>query len=508
MSLNWIVNFIKKGALKKVIVIGSGFAGLSAACFLAQKGLKVTVLEKNEQAGGRARLLREQGFSFDMGPSWYWMPDVFERFFGRFGHRVSDYYQLIRLDPSYQVMWSDEVVPIPASFDALQALFEHYEPGAGQRLAAFMEEAAFKYDTAMNRLVYQPGLSVGEYLHGNVLRSFFRMDLLRSMHRHLRRYFRHPRLLQLTEFPVLFLGALPQNTPALYSLMNYADMKLGTWYPMGGMHRIVEGMQQLAESLGVSFRFGEPAVRLLHRGRTLHAVETTAAAYEAAAVVAACDYHHTESVLLQPELRNYDERYWQSRRLAPSCLLYYLGFSKKINGLQHHNLFFDAPFEAHADALYTRPRWPEDPLMYVCVPSKTDPGVAPQGAENVFVLIPVAPGLEDTEALRAQYLDRALKKLEHRSGQALRAHLVYSRSYAGSNFMEDYNAFKGNAYGLSNTLRQTAFLKPSLRNKKLDNLFYTGQLTVPGPGVPPALISGEIAAMQVLRRLQPSLSTV
>lgn len=487
--------------MKKTIVIGSGFAGLSAACYLAKAGMDVTVIEKNESAGGRARVFKKDGFVFDMGPSWYWMPDVFERFFADFGKKPEDYYQLKRLDPSYQVFWEDETMPIPANYDELKALFERTETGAGKKLDAFLTEAAYKYDAGINKLVYKPGLSLMEFAEWNVIKSFFRIDLLQSMHRHVRQFFRHPKLIQLTEFPILFLGALPANTPALYSLMNYADMKLGTWYPMGGMGQIVKAMYELAISMGVKFRFNEPVNEILTIADEVYQVQTAKSAYATDAVIAACDYHHAEKELLDEAYRNYNDAYWDSRNMAPSSLIYYLGINKQVEGLLHHNLFFDAPFDVHADALYKDIKWPEKPLMYVCCPSKTDTAVAPAGCENLFVLIPVAPGLEDNDGLREKYFDIVIDRLEKRLKQNIREAIVYKRSYAHRDFVSDYNAFKGNAYGLANTLNQTAILKPSVKNKKLHNLFYTGQLTVPGPGVPPSLISGKIVAAQAQKLL-------
>lgn len=486
--------------MKTAIVIGSGFAGLSAACCLAAAGIRVQVVEQADTAGGRARAFSAKGFTWDMGPSWYWMPDVFERFFARFGKKPSDYYELLRLDPSYHVVWEDETVAIPADMAALKALFEKYEAGSGGRLESFLADAGKKYATAMSTLVYKPGLSLSEFMRGDVLRALLGMNLLQSVQSHARRYFRHPKLLQLVAFPVLFLGALPRNTPALYTLMNYADMALGTWYPMGGMVRIAEGMKTLAESLGAAFHFGEAVEEFILASDKVQGVKTATGYYEADTVIAACDYHHTES-LLPPAFRNYAEHYWETRDMAPSSLLYYIGVNKKLPELQHHNLFFDTPFDAHAAALYAQPQWPEQPLMYVCTPSRTDASVAPEGCENLFVLIPVAPGLQDDQAIRERYFNIVLKRLEARLGAALREHVVYMRSYAGSDFIRDYNAYKGNAYGLANTLRQTAVLKPSIRNKKLRNLFYAGQLTVPGPGVPPAIISGQIAAEEALRIL-------
>lgn len=482
----------------KVIVIGSGFAGLSAACFLAQNGAEVVIIEKNEQAGGRARAFTEQGFTFDMGPSWYWMPDVFERFFSSFGHTTADFYQLVQLDPSYQVIWTDSTENIPAGYQELRQLFERIEPGAAHKLDLFMKEAAFKYNTSMQKLVYKPGLSVREFATWDVAKSLFKIDLFGSIHHHVRKYFSNPKLLQLAEFPILFLGALPQNTPALYSLMNYADMRLGTWYPVGGMVQIVLAMKQLAERLGVVFRFGENVNLIETAEKEITKVVTDKGNYNADAVIAACDYHHAEQ-LLPENKRNYNERYWNSRSMAPSCLLYYIGLNRKIDGLQHHNLFFDAPFMQHAGELYTNPKWPTEPLMYVCCTSKTDETVAPAGQEQLFVLIPVAPGMEDTPAIRDYYYDVVMKRLEQKLGASIKDLVIYKRSYAHNDFVKDYNAYKGNAYGLANTLQQTAIMKPSIRNHKLKNMFYTGQLTVPGPGVPPAIISGEIVANQVLK---------
>ena len=491
--------------MKHVIIIGSGFAGMSAACFLAKAGVHVTVLEKQDTPGGRGRAFAVEGFTFDMGPSWYWMPDVFEHFFSQFGKTAQDYYDLQRLDPSYRVVWGDETKDIPADMDRLKALFESYEKGAGLRLTQFLQEAGYKYHAAMEQLVYKPGLSIFEFARWDVLKAAMRLDLLESIHTHVRRFFKHPKLLQLAEFPILFLGALPQNTPALYSLMNYADMQLGTWYPMGGMAKIGEAMHSLAASLGVEFLFGKDVTKIEATNSKATGVIADGEFYAADAVIAACDYHHADQHLLDKPYRNYSTSYWESRKMAPSCLLYYIGLNKRVDNLQHHNLFFDAPFEAHADALYKDPQYPQEPLMYICCPSKTDASVAPEGCENIFILIPVAPGMKEDEAIREHYFNIAINRIEQRTGQSIREAIIYKRSYAGADFMEDYNAFKGNAYGLSNTLSQTAVLKPSIRNKKLNTLYYTGQLTVPGPGVPPALISGEIVAAQLLSKM-PSTS--
>ncbi len=490
---------------KRVIVIGAGFAGLSAACNLAADGFEVTVLEKNGGPGGRARQFSAQGFVFDMGPSWYWMPDVFEQFFERFGKKVSDYYDLVRLDPSYVVHFGPgERMEVPAGLDALEAMFEHYEPGSSRPLRRFLAEAEYKYRVGMKEFVHKPSHNALEFADWRIAASLYRLQMFTSMARHVRRLFTNEKLLQLLEFPVLFLGATPEKTPALYSLMNYADMALGTWYPMGGMYKIVEAMVALAHELGVKIELNREVRSILTTdGRASSVITTEGQVYPSDIVVGAADYHHIDSKLLDAGGRNYSGAYWQSRTLAPSCLLYFLGVNKRLQGLRHHNLFFDEDFGQHAREIYETPRWPEKPLFYVSAPSQTDPSVAPEGQENLFILIPVAPGLEDTPTIREHYYNLVMQRLARLTGQRIGEAVVYRRTYAHANFVADYHAFKGNAYGLANTLRQTAFLKPKLRNRHISNLFYAGQLTVPGPGVPPSLISGQVVAREVRKIFNP-----
>lgn len=484
--------------MRKAIVIGSGFSGMAAASFLAKDGWHVTVLEKHNQPGGRARKLEAEGFTFDMGPSWYWMPDVFERYFNQFGKKVSDFYQLERLDPSYRVYYKDTLLDIPADFNALKNLFENVEPGSGVQLEKFMEEAAYKYKVGIEKLVFKPGQSVTEFLDPDLLSGIFKLDVFTSISNHVKKHFKNPLLRELMEFPVLFLGALPQKTPALYSLMNYADIKLGTWYPVGGMYQIVLGMYRLAVELGVQFQFNSPVTELLVKNNQITGVKTDNEILTADVVVSGADYHHTEMDLLPQGNRSYTEHYWQDRVMAPSCLLYYVGLNKKLHDITHHTLFFDTNFARHGHEIYTDPKWPSDPLFYVSATTATDSSGAPAGHENLFFLIPVAAGLkQDTDEVRNDYFNKIVARYEQRIGQQISNHIIYKKSYSVSDFRRDYHAFKGNAYGLANTLLQTAILKPSCKSKKIRNLYFTGQLTVPGPGVPPSLISGEVVAKEV-----------
>ncbi len=490
------------GGQKKVVIIGAGFAGLAAACCLAKEGMEVVVLEKNSSTGGRARHFSENGFMFDMGPSWYWMPDVFDNFFALFNKKTSDFYELKRLDPGYTIHFGNQdTMQVPDKETDIYALFESLEKGAAAKLKKFMESAEIKYKISMEDLVFKPSISITEFFQLKVFKSLFSLNLFESFSKYVRRYFKHPQLIQLLEFPILFLGAKPENTPALYSMMNYAGLFTGTYYPMGGMCKIPEAIEKLAVSLGVTIITDAPATKIEVIKDKAKGVWVGDTFHRAHVVISAADYEFTESKLLEPEYRNYTDTYWNTRVMAPSALIYYLGIDKKINTLQHHTLFFDADFKVHAHEIYADPKWPANPLFYVCAPSVTDPAVAPAGKENLFILVPIASGMQDSDAERENHYEKIMDRLEKFTNTEIKNHVIYKRSYCLNDFKSDYNAFKGNAYGLANTLKQTAILKPGIKNKKVSNLFYTGQLTVPGPGVPPSLISAQIVSKQVANLL-------
>lgn len=478
--------------IKKIAIIGSGFSSLAASCYLAQSGYDVTVYEKNSTIGGRARQLKMEGFTFDMGPSWYWMPDVFDRFFADFNKKTSDYYELIKLSPAYRVYYGiDDFITIADNLTDIIFAFEAIEKGSGTILNDFMAEAKSNYEIAIKDLVYRPGVSPLELITVKTAKKVG--QFFSNISKDVRKKFKNERLIQILEFPVLFLGAKPSDTPSFYSFMNYADFGLGTWHPKTGMFDVVRAMESLALELGVKFKTNSNIEKIIVNNKTAKGLLVNGETIASDLILSGADYHHTET-LLDQEHRAYSEKYWESRVFAPSSLLFYVGFNKKIENISHHALFFDVDFYQHAKDIYDEPQWPKEPLFYANFPSVTDKTAAPEGMESGFFLVPLAPGINDTEALREEYFDKIMDRFETLTKQSVKNNIIFKQSFCKNDFVSEYNSYKGNAYGMANTLLQTAFLRPKLKSKKVKNLYFTGQLTVPGPGVPPALISGKLVS--------------
>jgi len=480
---------------KNIIIIGSGFSSMSAACYLAKAGHTVQILEKNSTPGGRARQFKKDGFTFDIGPSWYWMPDVFEKFFGDFDRKVSDYYTLEKLDPGYEVYFDQmESIKIGDTLEKIYAAFEAEETGSAVKLKKFIKKAEDNYNIAIKDLVYRPGISPLELVTPETVKKvgYF----LSTIKKEVTKEFKNERLAQILQFPVLFLGAKPSNTPAFYNFMNFADFGLGTWHPEKGMYSVVEGMVKMAEELGVKFNTSQNVETICVENGKATGVIANGVQIDADVVVSGADYNHSES-LLKPKERGYTDAYWDKKVFAPSSLLFFIGLDKKVKNVSHHTLFFDVDFDAHARSIYDTPEWPKDPLFYGNFPSITDSSMAPEGKEACFLLIPIGPGIEDTEEMRDKYFNMVIERLEHLTKQSIKDAILFKESFCVNDFVSEYNSYKGNAYGMANTLLQTAFLRPKLKSKKVENLFFTGQLTVPGPGVPPALISGKLVASLV-----------
>lgn len=484
---------------KSISIIGSGFSAMAAACYLAKSGHVVTVYEKNASIGGRARQLKAEGFTFDMGPSWYWMPDVFERFFADFGKKTTDYYELIKLSPAYRVYYGvDDFIAIADNLPQIIDDFEAIEKGSGRVLKEFINEAKNNYDIAIKELVYRPGVSPLELVTVETTKKIG--QFFSNISRDIRKKFKNERLIHILEFPVLFLGAKPSDTPSFYNFMNYADFGLGTWHPKTGMFDVVRAMESLARELGVTFVTNANIEKINVKNKTAHSIKVNGETILSNIILSGADYHHTET-LLDKEHRAYSEKYWDSRVFAPSSLLFYVGFNKRIKNISHHALFFDVDFEQHARDIYDEPKWPSAPLFYANFPSLTDKTAAPEGMESGFFLVPLAPGIEDTEALRNEYFDKIIERFEILTQQKIKKNIIFKQSFCKNDFVSEYNSYKGNAYGMANTLLQTAFLRPKLKSSKVKNLYFTGQLTVPGPGVPPALISGKLVSELIDKQL-------
>ena len=483
---------------KNIYIIGSGFSALSASCYLAKQGYNVTVLEKNDTLGGRARQYKKDGFTFDIGPSWYWMPDVFERFFADFGKKPSDYYTLDKLNPGYEVYFGKKSsLKISENLEDIYRMFEEEEKGSAKHLKTFIDSAKSNYDTAIKDLVYKPGVSPLELINTTTIARV--SQFFSTIRKQVRKNIKNPKLIKILEFPVLFLGAKPTNTPAFYNFMNYADFGLGTWHPRGGMYAVIEGMVSLATSLGVHFKTNSNVQKIItDTSKNVVGLLVNGEEIKTSLVLSGADYHHTET-LLDKDVRQYSENYWDKKIFAPSSLLFYVGFDKKIENVSHHTLFFDTDFDAHAREIYDNPKWPTDPLFYANFTSLTDETSAPEGKEAGFFLIPLAPGIKDTLELREEYFDKIMDRFEKLTNQKVKEHVLFKKSFCVNDFKEEYNSYKGNAYGMANTLFQTAFLRPKIKSGKVKNLYFTGQLTVPGPGVPPALISGKIASELIIK---------
>ena len=486
--------------MKKIAIIGGGISGLSAACYLAKEGHSVTVYEKNKTIGGRARVLEKDGFVFDIGPTFYWMPDIFEKFFNDFNKKASDFYNLVRLNPGYEIYYSpNNSIKISKYLEEIYEAFEKREPGSSKFLKKLLKQAEYNYRVAIDKVMERPGKSPLELVMPETVANV--TEFMRSISASVRANIKNEELRQVLEFPVLFLGAKPSSTPLFYSFMNYADMVLGTWYIMGGFYKLIEAMESIAVEYGAKIVTEAHVDKIKveeHNSKATGIVYTDTKTGETKEekvdfVIASADYHFAET-LLDKKHRNYSEEYWQKRVFAPSALLFYVGFDSKLKNISHHTLFFDSDFTYHAKTIYDKPDWPEKPLFYGSFPSITDPTSAPEGKECGIFLIPIASGLKEDDSLRQSYFTQIVNRMENLTGQKIYEKILFVESFSVNDFVTDYHAYKGNAYGLSNILTQTAFLKPKVENKHVGNLLYAGQLTIPGPGVPPAIISGKIAS--------------
>jgi phytoene desaturase len=485
---------------RHAVVIGAGFAGLSTALLLLHEGYKVTVLEKNEAPGGRARLWEDRGYQFDMGPSWYLMPEVFEQFLASVGSSLPEAYRLTKLKTHYQVFFEGlEPVTITEDLDRTKALFESWEAGGAERLTRYMAEAQEKYDTAMDGFLYREYRTIFDFFNKKILTRGLGMGLFQSLDKFVRKFFSDRRARQILEYAMVFLGTSPKDAPALYSIMSHVDLKLGVYFPEGGMNGVARALAKLVAQRGGTILCDHEVRRLeVHEGRVTGIV-TNRGNFEAAVVVNTADYAWAETTLLEPKWQSIPKKVWEKKTFAPSMFLVFLGVHKTIPNLEHHNLYFSADWDRHFDAIFERPAWPENPCFYLSAITKTDPSMAPPGCENLFLLVPIAPGIEDTDAIRSRYLETVLDHVETVTGTPLRDAIDTLRVYGPRDFESDYHAWGGTALGLAHTLFQTAIFRPAHRSPRVKNLWYSGQYTHPGVGVPMTLISSRVVVGEIVK---------
>ena len=498
---------MNSGQGERIAVVGAGIGGMAAAARLAKDGFRVTVVERNDQAGGRARIWKKDGYVFDMGPSWYLMPEVFERFFAQFGKKASDFYELVKLDPSYRVFFGKgEAHDVPPDRARTAALFDRLEPGGGAKLSRYLDEAAYKYKVAVGEFLYRDYRSLFEFLNWRMMTEGLKLNVLGRLDAAVRRRFSDRRARQILEYAMVFLGTSPNDAPAMYALMSHVDLTQGVFYPRGGLSAVAQGLRQLAEEQGVQFMLSTEVTKIAtENGRAVRVdargADGAAVSLPCDAVLANADYAHVETELLDAAARTYPRRYWDKRVVAPSMFLLYLGVKKRLEKLVHHNLYFQENWDVHFDTIFKTPSWPENPCFYVSCITKTDPDMAPPGCENVFVLVPTAAGLDDTDAVRAAYAEKVIRHVETVTGEEIAPHIETQRIFSQRDFAGDYHAWKGTALGISHTLFQTAVFRPAMRSKKVSNLYFAGQYTHPGIGVPMVMIAAEVSAGNVRRDL-------
>lgn len=482
-----------------IIIIGAGYGGLSLAALLGKNGFNVTVLEKNEDIGGRARTFSQNGFRYDMGPSWYLMPDVFEKYFSNFEKKSEDFFKLKKLDPAYRVFYEDdEIVDVPASKEGMYELFESIEEGSSEKLKKYLEQAKYKYDTAMDKFLYKSYDSLFDFFTPSLMLAGIKLDIFNSLDSHTRKYFKSEKLRKILEYSMVFLGGSPKNTPALYSLMSHVDLEMGVYYPEHGMYDLVKAFETLCLENNVKIIRGEEAKKIVVEDRKAkHVLTKDGNRYDADIIIANADYEHVETKLIEDKYRSYNERYWKKKVMAPSALIFYLGVNKKLDKLKHHNLFLAEDWDKHFDSIFKTKEWPNNPSYYVNCTSKTD-NTAPKGSECLFFLVPVAADLKDDKKTRDKMFDKIIENFEEQIGEKIKDNIIEKRIYAHKDFMNDYNAYKGTALGMAHTLFQTAVFRPTMKSKKIKNLFYSGHYTHPGIGVPMVVIASEILAKKIV----------
>lgn len=528
-----------------VAVIGAGLAGLATAALLAKNGLTVDLFEKNEDLGGRCGLWERDGYLFDTGPSWYLMPEVFDKFFHDVGTSTGEQLDLTTLTPGYRVFAENHPVPVDVTSGHAEELFDSLEAGGGKKLRTYLDSASRTYKLALDHFLYTDFRAIGPFLDKKIVSRVGELPTLlgTSLNSFVTKRFSHPVLRQILGYHAVFLGTSPDRAPAMYHLMSHLDLVDGVKYPQGGFITIINAIEQVALDLGVTIHRGSPVTRIVTadarptqsthglRGkageriaaltgkRTKHVIgleterDGERTFHKADLVVGASDLHHLETQLLDPEEQSFPQSYWDKKDPGPGSVLVHLGVRGELPELTHHNLFFVKDWDANFDAIYGKNKHLPNPAsLYVCKPSATDSTVAPEGHENVFILVPVPAdptigsggenGTGDPTVELAA--DAAIDQVATWAGiPDLRERIVLRKTVGPADFVNDVNAWSGGALGPAHTLAQSAMFRTTNRSKKIDGLWYAGGSTIPGIGLPMCLISADITARGILHEVQP-----
>lgn len=481
----------------KAIIVGAGIGGMATANILAKAGWDVHVYEQQAGPGGRAGTLEIQGFTFDTGPSWYLMPEIYQHHFELLGIDINKNLDLVQLDPAYTIFY-DYHPPVTIRtrpYDDNKT-FADIEPGSDKALRKYLASASLTYNLAKKYFLFNPFTRPQTLLNAEVLRHSLRLVSLLAtpMHRFIKKSFKSQALQQVLEYPAVFLGTTPFKAPAMYHLMSHLDFEQGVFYPKGGIYEFIKLMQRTGEGLGVTYHFSSPVTAITTANRRATGIELAKGEPQLADIVISnADLHFTETQLLPTAARSYPERYWRKRTAGPSALLMYLGVSGSLPELNHHNLLFVKDWQQNFSDIYQAKIWPENPSIYVCKPTATDPSVAPPNTENLFVLVPLPSGIYNDKKRTQQYADRCLSIIAKQCNvDDLQKRIVVQKLYGPSDFEYELNSWQGGALGLGHTLFQSAFFRPSGKSRKLTNLYYVGGDTQPGIGMPMCLISAEL----------------
>lgn len=494
---------------KKVIVIGAGYGGMAIANLLGKAGYSVVVLEKNDEPGGRIAVIKKDGYVFDIGPSWYLMPEVFEQYYSLFDASANERLELIRFTPGYKVFFDDKPeVFIQGDVGKDKAVFEAIEPGAGKKLEDYVRRSSIAYHLAVKQFLYNNFSSPKDLVSWQVIKNAHRMIplALGNLDRYVSRYFKDQRLKQLLEYHMVFLGSSPFQAPAIYTLMSHLDFISGVYYPKRGMLSLVDDMKALGTEYDITYRCATSVKRIVTNDGLSTGVELeNGEIIDADIVVSNADLYHTETKLLDETARSFGESYWKKRQPGPGALLVSLGIKGVLPELVHHNLYFVDDWRGNFKAIYEDQSVPSAPSMYVCNPTKTDPFLAPDGNENVFILIPLPAGVSLDDKQEEDIANKAVAQFSKVSGIGdLESRIVTKHIFGPDDFKDRFNAWDYNAFGgESHLLRQSIFMRTPNQSKKIKNLYYVGAGTLPGIGLPMCLIGAELTYKKIVGDRSP-----